>query len=50
MSNKIVFAYVSRKQFLKGNEDVFAIVMDGFGWGDNGTLWGGELLKINGMT
>lgn len=28
-------------------EDSFAIVMDGFGWGDDQSLWGGEILLVN---
>lgn len=31
---------------LPADEPVFALVMDGFGWGDDNSLWGGEILRL----
>lgn len=30
------------------HKPTLAIVMDGYGWGDDGSLWGGELLAVTG--
>jgi hydrogenase maturation protein HypF len=36
-------------RFPVGNETVFAITLDGTGWGPDGTAWGGEWLSMTGL-